>query len=204
MDMEELDFGQIFVGSVWKWIVAIIAAIGWLSIFIASRVNDRMAEKAPSFKDVYKIIEEEVFDKSYEKLDIPANADVIDVLSCSINSEPTAKPEKRPLYFNVETRIFKENGNLCLSDLEFVMAIPFEEIGTVKKQNKTFKTGNWTKKEEYNSESFKQYKIRRNKAGEYFINSCYSVRVNRNGEEYEFAVPCYDGATLKKYIDFEL
>lgn len=204
MDAEKLTFPQMFAAAMWKYIIAVIAAAGWLAIFIASRINDRMAEKAPAFRDVFKVIEEEVFDKNYEKLDIPLSADVIDVLSCSDNTEESKKAKKRPLYFNVAARMFLENGNLCLSDLEVVMAVPLEEITGVVKLNKTVKAGNWTKKEEYNSENFGRYGIRRNKAGEYFIKDCYSVRINHAGEDFEFLVPCYDAETLKKYIDFGL
>lgn len=204
MDMERLTFAQMFAAAMWKYIIAIIAALGWLAILIASQINDRMAEKAPAFKDVYKVIEEEVYDKSYEKLSIPADAGVIEALSCSENIRGSKKPVKSPLYFGVELRIFTENGNLCLSDLETVMAVPLSDIKEVVKLTRTFKTGNWTKKEEYNSETFKRYSVRRNRAGEYFIRGGYSVRITHVEEDYEFILPCYDGKTLKKYINFDL
>lgn len=203
MDAERLTFAQMLAAAMWKYILAAIAALGWLAIFIASQINGRIAEKAPAFKDVYKVIEEEVYDKSYEKLSIPADADVIEAFSCNENFQKSGKLKRSPLYFGVELRIFIENDNLCLSDLEIVMAVPLTEIKDVVKLNRTFITGNWTKKEEYNSEKFKRYGIRKNRAGEYFIRDGYCVRINHGGEEYCFIVPCYDGKTLKKYIDFD-
>lgn len=204
MDIDEYGVSKIFAVSLWKFAVALSAAAAWLAIFIASQIYGRTAEKAPAFRDVYKVIEEEVYDKSYEKLSIPASAEVIDIISDSENAENSKKLKKRSLCFTVEVRIFTENGNLCLSDLESVMAIPLNEIAGVESSYKTVRVGNWTKKEEYNAERFKKYGIRKSRAGEYFIRGSYSVRVNHAGEEWEFSVPCYDGETLKKYIDFEL
>ncbi len=199
MDVDELDFKEMFAAAPWKYIVAVIAAVGWLAIFIAAQVHGRMAEKAPAFRDVFKVIEAEVHDKSYERLKIPADAGVIDVLSLSENTQNFQKPSKRPLYFCVEIRIFKDGKNLYLSDLECVMAIPLEEITGAARLGGTFRLGNWTKNEEYTEEKFKRFGVRRNRAGEYFVKACCAVKIDHCGEPLEFIVPSYDFATLERY-----
>lgn len=71
MELEEHTFVKMLAAEPWKYIIAAIAAVCCLAIFIAERIFTKNAEKSPAFKDFYKVVEEEVFDKITKSLKFP-------------------------------------------------------------------------------------------------------------------------------------
>lgn len=175
--------------------VALLGLLIWACIFLIGKLKYRnVADSA-----VYNNLEtqsEKAVSASNEQLRIPADAKKIDVFTYPYQIK---KGKERPLspllpfrYLNTEVSLFREGEALCFADVEAVVKIPFENIVEVVQISKRATVSGWNKQVAFNNGEYRKYKLRANGMGVLFIKPYYSVRINKNGEDFEILIACYD------------
>ena len=99
--------------------------------------------------------------------------------------------------------VYKDKDFLYIATLTLVLKLPFEAIKGIEKVDESVRFRPWQKEEEYNSEAFASYEIKKRAAAMYQVNSYYRVNLLLEDEEYCLLVLPYDIATLKKIMEAE-
>ncbi len=200
-----IGFEQAYKNS--KVILPIAACTGLISIilFVCEKIKYKKTESNP-------IVEQTALDQQklnsacYEELKIPDGAEEIDVFFSIYKTTQKGKIKNaNPLakYVAIPIKIFTENNNLCFADTETVTAVPISSILCAYKTDKTVSFLNWNKPEAFNGDKYKQYKIKANTVA-FYVKPYYSVRISRNGCEYEIVIPPYDFEIIKKYLNINV
>lgn len=144
--------------------------------------------------------------RCFEDLGVPQTADDIDVF-CETFKEKNGKTKKVwriYQYINISCKIYRDGENLYLADTDGVYAFPlssFFEIMTVRK-NALF--WGWNKEGPFNKPPYKQYKVRKNKYGVFFVKPHYYIKFLAFNEEYMLVIPSYELETLQKYLTLNI
>ncbi|MGM9857921.1 MAG: hypothetical protein ACI311_01550 [Bacilli bacterium] len=168
-------------------------------------------------KRAKKILDSEQFNKSVEyynkqideiknELSIPLNANDVDVFS-ELYVEKNGKRKMRLAfgsYAIVKLVLFIDDNKLCLSDCYSIYAIPLSSIKSIDKINKHVSFIGWTKEVPFNDESLKEYHIKQNGYGIYYIKTYYSIKIDDELGEFEILVPNYEINNFLKYINIAI
>ncbi len=105
------------------------------------------------------------------------------------------------IFNNLDFYVFVNDGGLCFYDLRKVWEIPLSSLkyATFEKKKKSFES--WNKKEPYNSEKYKKFKINKGKYDYYFLR-IYKVEINDIRGEYHLIIPEYDWETFNSLTQY--
>lgn len=127
------------------------------------------------------------------QLGAPENAHEIDVL-LFFYREKNGKRKKANIFndfSNMAIKAWQKDESLFFCDCETAWEFPLSEIKSVHKINKRVMLSDWNKKTPPNKGKFKQYKMCHSGLG-VSMKYYWAVRLERQGEIYEFFVPCYE------------
>ena len=137
------------------------------------------------------------------ELDIPETAPLMDVffvvMKKNKKGEEITKKFSLITFVNMEFRLFVENDLFCFGANDAVIGLPLSSIKRIIKIKKRIPILNWNKKEQYNSDKFKQYKMYEN-SGIMWSRYYYKVDLDIKGEEYYFFIPCYEKDVFLKTL----
>lgn len=203
--MSDVSFSTAYNNAGWLLYAGGACLLVALAIFIYKIYRIRATMNSPATRDA--LAERERLNaRCFEDLGVPQTADNID-LFCESFKEKNGKAKKvwsTYQYINMSFKIYRDGENLYLADTDGVYAFPvskFFEIMTVRK-NALF-TG-WNKDVPFNKPPYKQYKVRRNKNGVFFVKPHYCIKFLAFNEEYALVIPSYELETLQKYITLNI
>lgn len=184
------------------WIAGVcLALFGGLTWFAQKK------RKTVSESEENKLVSdriEGICNLAYSELAVPLNAPDVDILSFfykTKNGEPVPKTKKlMPTpYNNFEYKIFTENGNLYVADLECKYEIPLSCLKRIKTVNKRIGVPLWNKETHYTQGEYKEYKITDNNDTKCIYFKPYHIlEFEYNNEVWGIYFPCYDLSTFEK------
>ena len=175
------------------WAAGICAAI-WLVLWIWSKGKAKAVLETDESTQTFSHLEGTV-NAIYNELCVPNNAIDVDVLSFfyKIKNEEFKPVEKAfATHFNPKFKIFADEENLYLADLDGKYAFPLSSIVKVHTVKKHIRIAGWNKEEKYNKGIYKQHKLTEDNYGSIHCKQYHILEINHNGETFGIYIPCYE------------
>ena len=203
--LSDVSFSTAYKNGGWLLYVGGTCLLVALAILFYKIYRKKTTVNSPAARDA--LAERERLNaRCFEDLGVPQTADDIDVF-CEAFRDKNGKTKKvwsMSQYINTSLKIYRDGENLYLADTGGVYAFPvssFFEIMTVRK-NALF-TG-WNKDVPFNKPPYKQYKVRKNNYGVFFVKPHYHIKFLAFNEEYVLVIPSYELETLQKYLTLNI
>lgn len=198
----ELSFAQMFRNAPALFIVGGVCVVVWLVLKIIESVK---FNKAAVSGVIDRMVDStERLDKlSEELLGVPNDYKNVDVLSFVYTEKNGKVKIKEDLFYkhsNNEMKLFRNNDDLCLADIECVYSIPIADIKRYVLKKKKAEMDEWNKDTPFNKGEYKQYKIASN---DYGTIACkyYALQFADVFGEYEIFFPEYELEAFKAIVD---
>ena len=191
----ENGFKETLEHAPWLLIVAAsLICIGGISFLIVFFLN-RQRNDSPAvryFNERSKKLEKECFDS----LGVPEDAPFVDVYAFVTKNKIQDSARRSALYQNVAKKVFREGEALCFADTSDVVKIPLARITGVVRTEKRILVNCWNKEDRPNKGRYKQYKIKSDQYGSYYVKPYYVLQIAAELEQFEIIIPCYDIETV--------
>lgn len=177
-----------------------LVALGGITMLIGSLMNKHLTEKDEDFKRNNEKLEERI-NIHRNELNIPQDTKNIDVLFSFVkekNGQEKINIWKLYNHYNQELTVFLEDGMLCFCDNHSVFGVPIESFKRIVPMKRRQIIAVWNKEESFNSDKYKEYKIRNTNQG--LSCKCYAVILVLNNEEYQIIIPNYDLEEFRKIL----
>lgn len=141
----------------------------------------------------------------YNELSVPGDAKKVDILSFFyIDKDGKIKIQAKGMqtaeYFNKEFRMFADEENLYLANLEGKYAFPLESVVKIHTIKKHISFAGWNKDEGFNKGIYKQYKLTRDKYGCIHSKEYHILEVRHQDESFGIYFPCYELPAFEESI----
>lgn len=134
-------------------------------------------------------------DNFEERLGIPENAYDVDILSFDYDDD-TDMSQRFTDSTNWEVKIFADEDNLYISDLESKFSFPRSELKRITTVRAKMSMLFWNKKISYKIDPYDRFKITKIK-GKYEISTYHVLEVEHEGELWGIVFPCYELSTFQ-------
>ncbi len=131
----------------------------------------------------------------YQELGVPNDAKSADILFFYYKiKDGEIKPKEKALttHFNPEFKLFNDNENLYLVNLEGKYAFPLASITAFRTVKKHIRIVSWNKEESFKKGIYKQYKLTTDSYGNVHCKYYHILEVTHQGEVHGIHIPCYD------------
>lgn len=179
-----------------------LCLVAWLILQFLSKKKERAVLTANNAEQQAEAIESDI--KSiYDCLNVPSDATSVDVLVFRYKMKdgmPSAQTVGFQLtpYLNLDLKIYENNDELCLADLDNVYSFKKSEFKSIKTVDKRISVPSWNKGEQPTKGIFKQYKMTVNNMGCVFFKPYYILELEHDGELCGIYFPCYELETFEK------
>lgn len=198
----DVSLAEGYHNAPWLFWVAGICAVLWLILWFSGN------HKAKSILDTDESTQtfshlDGVANAVYTELDVPDDAKDIDILSFFYKvKDGEIKVQEKGMqvfqYFNPEFKIFADEENLYLANLEGKYAFPLSSITKMHTVKKHIRIAGWNKDEKCNKGIYKQFKLTTDNYGCIHCRQYYILEINRQGESYGIYFPSYELPTLEE------
>lgn len=180
----------------WLFWATGICAIIWLILWLWSKHKAKAVletdESAQTFSHM-----EGTASAIYQELSVPDDAKDVDVLLFFYKiKEGEIKVQTKNMqvfqYFNPEFKIFADDENLYLANLEGKYAFPLSSIVKIHTVKKHIRIAGWNKDENFNKGIYKQYKLTTDNYGCVHCKQYHILELNHQGESYGIYFPSYE------------
>ena len=177
-------------------IAGFVCGIAWVALQIYTKKREKNVLEEGKLEERVEEFDKHL-EEMYKELDIPEDAQNVDILSFSykIKKEKivphTANFQLTP-YINSDVKIFSNDENIFVADMEDVYALKKSEFKSIIRVDKRISVPFWHKDEAPNNGKFKPYKMTLNSYGCVFFKPYYILILEHNGEEMGLYFPCYE------------
>ena len=196
----DVSLAEGYHNAPWLYWTAGICAVVWLVLWLLSKQKAKTVLEAEESEQAFSHLEGTA-NAIYKELSVPDDAKEIDILSFFYkikNGEMKPVEKAFATHFNPEFKIFTDEENLYLANLEGKYAFPLSSIIKVHTVNKHIRIVGWNKKEKFNKGIYKQYKLTEDNYGSIHCKQYHILEINHQGESYGIYFPCYELATLEE------
>ncbi len=198
----DVSLAEGYRNAPWLYWVAGICAIVWLILWLLSKQKAKTVLETEESEQTFSHLEGTA-SAIYQELSVPGDAKTIDILSFFYKiKDGEIKVQEKGMqvfqYFNPEFKIFTDEENLYLANLEGKYAFPLSSIEKIHTVKKHIRIAGWNKDEKYNKGIYKQYKLTTDDYGCIHCKQYYILEINHQGESYGIYFPSYELATLEK------
>lgn len=139
----------------------------------------------------------------YQELNVPADAPETDLLSFYYKEKngdirPTEKGMQMATYLNPVFRVFADEQNLCIANLEGKYAFPLSDIVGIRTVRKHIRISGWNKDTPYNKGIYKPCKLTKDNYGCIHCKQYHILEVRRDGEIWGIWIPDYELPLFEK------
>lgn len=198
----DVSLAEGYHNAPWLFWAAGICAVLWLILWLCGK------QKAKSILDTDESTQtfshlDGVANAVYTELDVPDDAKDVDILSFFYKiKDGEIKVQEKGMqvfqYLNPEFKIFADEENLYLANLEGKYAFPLSSIVKIHTVKKHIRIAGWNKDEKYNKGIYKQFKLTTDNYGCIHCRQYYILEINRQGESYGIYFPSYELPTLEE------
>lgn len=198
----DVSLAEGYHNAPWLFWIGGICAMLWLILWLCSNHKAKNTldtdESTQTFSHLDGIV-----NAVYTELAVPDDAMNIDILSFfyKIKDGEIKVLEKGMQvfqYFNPEFKIFTDEENLYLANLEGKYAFPLSSIVKLHTVKKHIRIAGWNKDEKYNKGIYKQYKLTTDNYGCIHCKQYYILEITHQGDSYGIYIPCYELPVLEK------
>lgn len=180
-----------------------VCAVLWLILWLCSKQKAKTILDTDESTQTFSHLDG-VANAVYAELAVPDDAKDIDVLSFFYKiKDGEIKVQEKGMqvfqYFNPEFKIFSDEGNLYLANLEGKYAFPLSSIVKMHTVKKHIRIAGWNKDEKFNNGIYKQYKLTTDNYGCIHCKQYYILEINHQGDSYGIYIPCYELPVLEEY-----
>ena len=177
------------------WIAG-ICAILWLILWLISKQKAKAVLETDESAQTFSHLEGTA-SAIYKELSVPNDAKEIDILSFFYKiKDGEIKVHEKGMqvfqYLNPEFKIFSDEENLYLANLEGKYAFPLSSIKKLHTVKKHIRIAGWNKEEKYNKGIYKQYKLTTDNYGCIHCKQYYILEIDHQGESCGIYIPCYE------------
>ncbi|MBP3434766.1 MAG: hypothetical protein J6K62_00335 [Clostridia bacterium] len=181
-----------------------ICAVIWLILWLCSKKKAKAILDTDESSQTFSHLDS-VTNTIYAELTVPDQTKSIDILSFfyKIKKGKIKVQEKGTQlfqYFNPEFKIFTDEENLYLANLEGKYAFPLSAIVKIHTVKKHIRIAGWNKAEKFNQGMYKQYKLTTDNFGCIHCKQYHILEINHQGESYGIYFPSYELPTLEVYM----
>ena len=197
-----VSFTEGYHNAPWLYWTAGICAVVWLILWLLSKQKAKTVLETEESEQTFSHLEG-VSAAIYAELAVPANAKDIDILSfCYKVKDDKVKVVEKGIQFsqysNPEFKIFADEENLYLANLEGKYAFPFSSIVKIHTVKKRISIAHWNKEEKFNEGIYKPYKLTQDNYGVIHCKQYHILELNHQGESYGIYFPSYELRTLEE------
>jgi hypothetical protein len=185
------------------WIAG-IGAVLWLILWLCGKRKAKKILDTDESTQTFSHLDG-ITSAIYKELAVPDDAKEIDILAFFYKiKDGKIKVQEKAMqvfqYFNPEFKIFTDEENLYLANLEGKYAFPLSSIVKIHTVKKHIRIAGWNKDEKYNKGIYKQFKLTTDNYGCIHCKQYYILEITHQGDSYGIYIPCYESATLEEYI----
>lgn len=179
-----------------------VCAVLWLILWLCSKQKAKTILDTDESTQTFSHLDG-VANAVYAELAVPDDAKDIDVLSFFYKiKDGEIKVQEKGMqvfqYLNPVFKIFSDEGNLYLANLEGKYAFPLSSIVKMHTVKKHIRIAGWNKDEEFNKGIYKQYKLTTDNYGCIHCKQYYILEINHQGDSYGIYIPCYELPVLEE------
>ena len=135
------------------------------------------------------------------ELGIPETALDMDFLSFIYIDTENGPVSAKPFNFmTMEMFAYSDEKALHVADYTNVYSFPKDSIKAVEKVEKEVSVLGWSKEEDIDSDKYAPYGMKLSREDFIILPCYYSVKIEKDGEEYELAVPPHEFDTFSELI----
>ena len=198
----DVSLAEGYHNAPWLFWTAGICAVLWLIVWLCSNHKAKSVldsdESAQAFSHL-----DGVANAVYSELAVPDDAKDIDILSFFYKiKDGEIKVQEKGMqvfqYFNPEFKIFSDEENLYLANLEGKYAFPLSSIVKIHTVKKHIRIAGWNKDEKYNKGIYEPFKLATDNYGCIHCKQYYILEINHQGVSYGIYFPSYELPTLEE------
>ena len=198
----DVSLAEGYHNAPWLYWTAGICAAVWLFLWLWSKQKSKTVLEAEESNQTFSHLEGTA-NAIYQELSVPDDAKNIDVLSFFYKrKDGEIKVHEKGMqlfqYFNPSFKIFADEENLYLTNLEGKYAFPLSSIVKIHTVKKHIRLAGWNKDEQFNKGIYKQYKLTTDNYGCIHCKQYHILEINRQGESFGIYFPDYELPTLEE------
>ncbi len=200
----DVSLAEGYHNAPWVYWTAGISAAVWLILWLCSKAKAKTVLETEESAQAFTHLEGTA-SAVYKELSVPDDAKDIDILLFFYKiKDGEIKVQEKALqiaqYLNPEFKIFTDEENLYLANLEGKYAFPLSSIVKIHTVKKHIRIAGWNKSEKYNKGIYKQYKLTTDNYGCIHCKQYYILEINHQGDSYGIYIPCYELRTLEECL----
>ncbi len=177
------------------WCCGICAVIGFILWRFMAYKSKKVLE-ADENKQVFDNLDS-IADTIYKDLGVPENAKAVDILSFYyVNNGDKIKIKTKGVqsyqFLNTEFKMFFDNQNIYLANLECLYAFPINNITSINTIKKSARLSCWNKEEDYKKGVYKNYKLVSDEYGCIHCKCYHILEIAHNNETFGIYFPSYE------------
>ena len=176
-----------------------IGLIGWAGLTIWGRSKIQGVNQSEETRQIITRMDQ-ILSGSYAELGVPAAAPSVDVLLFRYtekNGQIIPRSFGPVSFIACDSKIFTENGHLCLADTNQRYEFPLEAVRGIETVQKKAAIPTWNKNVPANKPPYKQYKLRIDNYGFIHFKSYHILKLELDGETWGIYFPCYELPTVE-------
>lgn len=198
----DVSLAEGYRNAPWVYWTAGISAVVWLILWLCSKAKAKTVLETEESERAFTHLEG-MTSAIYKELSVPDDAKDIDILYFFYKiKDGEIKVREKGLqiaqYLDLEFKIFADDENLYLANLEGKYAFPLSSIVKIHTVKKHICIAGWNKSEEYNKGIYKQYKLTTDNYGRIHCKWYYILEINHQGDSYGIYIPCYELPALEE------
>ena len=180
--------------------IGIVMFVFGLAYTIIAKMKSKKGKNSETVKNFLNE-QEDLKKEILNELRIPENSTKIDILFTKVKENKDGKEVAKSMglftHLNSEVYLFVENDKVYFADCGAVIEIPLASFKNIDKVNKSVIVPKWNKEVPFNNEKYKEYKVKQNGYGMFYVKPYYSIKLLIDNEDYEMLIPNYD---LKEFL----
>lgn len=194
--LDDITIAQAYSNVPWMfWAMGICAAV-WVVLALLGSMRSRAVSAEEDFQTSMRRVEG-VIDQVRWELQVPSDAKDVDVIQITHRwkngkMKNHIKGMENSPFTNMEMRVFRRDGMLCLADLEHRYEIPITALRRLRRVKKGISINGWNKAENGNSKFYKPYKLAFDSYGRVSTRAYGILELNHNGQDWAVWLPPYE------------
>lgn len=189
-----VTLAEAFHNAPWIFYSLPIAGITWVALTLLRHKHKKAFDERPEVKQAIKK-SQELNQRSYDTLGVPAEAATVDVL-CSRYVVKKDEPVNRPFgpytFIATEVKLYVEGEALVLADVHQKFSIPLSSLTGLRTIQKPVTLPVWNKDAPIDQPPYSGYNLTVNQNGVHFKYYHTLCVTREDGEQYELYFPPYE------------